>query len=301
MKVLIAGASGFIGTSLTSFLRSRGNEVLILTRKNEEGSIHWDPQIDLLDVSLIEGFDAFINLAGDGVATGRWTESKKRAIRESRLKSTLLLSSAIAKLKHPPKVLINASAVGYYGDRGEDIVDEASPSGKGFLANVCSEWEASTVSAKNAGTRVVLLRIGTVLAKKGGALAKMITPFRYGLGGRIGAGTQYMSWISLNELINVIDFLLRTETLDGPVNAVSPCPVTNREFTKSLGKVLKRPTLIPFPSFMAQLIFGEMADELLLSSIRVHPTKLQKGGYQYIEPNLENVLRKELVSKNCTK
>lgn len=297
MKVLIAGASGFIGSSLTKHLRSKGNEVVILTRKHEAGSIHWDPQKDLLDASLLEGFDAFINLAGESIATGRWTESKKAAIRESRLKSTLLLSSAIAKLQHPPKVLINASAVGFYGDQGEGIVDEASPSGKSFLASVCNEWEASTAPAKNTGTRVVLLRIGTVLAKKGGALARMLTPFSYGLGGRIGPGSQYMSWVSLNELINIIDFLLHNESLDGPVNAVSPYPVTNREFTKSLGKVLNRPTLIPFPAFMAKLIFGEMAEELLLSSTRVHPVRLQKAGYEYMEPNLENVLRRELLPK----
>lgn len=294
MKILIAGATGLVGSALSRFLEEKGHQVVKLSRKPGADRILWDPDAGSLNIGQLENFDAMINLAGENIADGRWTPAKKKAILESRVKSALLLAKGIHELKNPPTVFINASAVGFYGDQQDKIVDESSPAGTGFLADVCAQWEAAAMKAKREGLRVVLLRIGVVLSRHGGALANMLFPFKWGLGGRIGSGKQYMSWISLHELVLVIDFILRNQSLEGPVNAVGPCPTTNIGFTKVLGKVLKRPTILPLPAAVARLVFGELADELLLAGTRVHPTKLQKAGYSFSDPYLESTLQKEI-------
>lgn len=293
MRILIAGASGLVGKSLTIFLQARGHTVIKLSRTLKEKTIVWSPEKGELNAESLEGFDAIINLAGEGIADGRWTAEKKQRILNSRVASTKLLATVILRLKEPPKVFINASAIGFYGDQRDRIVDETSAAGESFLSDVCMKWEEATAPIKEKGVRVALLRTGIVLSKKGGTLAKMLTPFSFGLGGRIGSGCQYMSWVSLNDLIHIIEFTLKNDMIEGPVNAVSPRPVTNEEFTKTLGKVLKRPTWVLMPAFLARLIFGEMADELLLASTRVHPAKLQQAGYSFCEPTLEGALRKE--------
>jgi len=232
-----------------------------------------------------------VHLAGDNIASGRWTDAKKASIRDSRVQGTTVLCEALAQLVKPPKVLLCASAIGYYGDRGETIFREESPPGTGFLAEVCQAWEAATAPAVQRGIRVVRLRFGIVLSPTGGPLAKMLTPFRLGLGGVVGAGKQYMSWIALDDVLGVIQHALSTETLQGPVNVVAPQPVTNQEFTTTLGKVLRRPTRLSMPAFAARLIFGEMADALLLASTRVLPARLVASEYTFHYPALEEALQ----------
>jgi uncharacterized protein (TIGR01777 family) len=244
-----------------------------------------------IDQARLEGLDGVVHLAGESIATGRWTAEKKARIRDSRVKGTRLLCESLARLDQPPRVLVSASAIGYYGDRGDEILHEDSASGSGFLAEVCHMWEAATEAASQRNIRVVNLRIGVVLSAMGGALATMLFPFRMGLGGIIGSGRQFMSWIALDDLLGSIAYALRTDTIRGPVNAVAPHPVTNREFTKTLGRVLARPTLLPMPAFAARLAFGEMADELLLSSARVEPARLSAAGYDFRYPTLEGGLR----------
>lgn len=290
MKILIAGATGLIGTKLTSFLRGGGNLVKKLVRNKtslNEDEIGWDIEKEILDVNRLEGYDAMINLTGENIASGRWTESLKNKIKESRVKSTKLIAEGIAKLKAPPKVLINASAIGIYGDRGDEILTEESASGHGFLAEVCREWEAATEPASRAGTRVVCLRFGMVLSNKGGALQKMLLPFKLGLGGIVGSGQQYMSWIALDDVIGIILFAMQEESLIGPTNAVAPFSVRNREFTQSLGAALHRPTLLPLPAFVVKLVLGEMGEELLLASAHVIPDKLNQHGYQFLYPKIK--------------
>jgi hypothetical protein len=232
-----------------------------------------------------------VHLAGENIAAGRWTVEKKARIRDSRVKGTKTLCEALAQLSQPPKVLVSASAIGYYGDRGAELLWENSALGTGFLAEVCQAWEEATRPAMEKGIRVVLLRIGVVLSPAGGALAKMLLPFKLGLGGIIGSGKQYMSWIALDDVVGTIDHVLITDTLQGPVNAVAPHPVTNSEFTKTLRRVLRRPTLFPMPAFAARLAFGEMADELLLASTRVEPKRLIATEYRFRYPELEDALR----------
>lgn len=298
MKILIAGSSGFVGSILIPFLKDEGHSVFKLVRvkfTHDDSEIEWNPKKSILDAQKIEGFDAFINLAGDNISSGRWTEKKKKAIMESRVQATSLLCSTAAKLQTPPKVIINASAVGYYGNRGDVLLDETSELGKGFLAEVCDAWENATAVASKAQIRVVLLRIGVVLDSRGGALKKMIIPFKCCLGGVLGSGNQYMSWITTKDLNAIISFVLKNEQISGPVNAVTPNPVKNSEFTETLGKVLHRPTIIPMPAFVIRFLFGQMGDELLLASTRVHSVKLNKQGYQFRYPNLEQAL---IWSKN---
>ena len=277
MKILITGSTGFIGSAVVSFLTAGGHQVSRLVRskgtkfQGTEPAISWNPEEGLLDLGSLEGFDAVVHLAGENIASGRWTPPRKAQILESRSKGTRLLSVSLSKLARPPKVFISASAIGYYGNRGEEWLNEQSTRGSDFLATVCHEWEQATTAAFDAGIRVVNLRIGMVLSSAGGALKRMLTPFRMGAGGIIGSGRQFMSWISLDELLGVIQHVLVTDQLKGPVNAVSPNPVTNREFTKTLGRVLSRPTVFPLPAFAAKLAFGEMAEALLLSSQRVAP------------------------------
>jgi uncharacterized protein (TIGR01777 family) len=244
-----------------------------------------------VDTAGLEGLDAAVHLAGENLATGRWTAEKKARIRESRVNGTRFLCEALVRLAQPPKALMCASAIGYYGDRGEAILREDSPAGSGFLAEVCRAWEGAAAAAVQQGIRVVHLRIGVVLSPAGGALAKMLTPFKMGLGGKIGSGQQYMSWIALDDLLGIIHHALTSDTLQGPVNAVAPQPVTNVEFTTTLGRVLARPTLLPMPAFAARLAFGEMAQELLLASTRVVPASLLASGYGFRYPELEGALR----------
>jgi uncharacterized protein (TIGR01777 family) len=293
MKIVVSGSTGLIGSALCSFLSANNHHVLRLVRKTTAGrdEIGWDPSSGKLDPAMLEGSDAVIHLAGENIAGGRWTEERKRRIRESRINGTRLLAQTLARLSNPPKSWISVSAVGYYGNRGEEVLDEKSGPGSGFLAELCREWETATESASGRGIRVVIPRLGTVLSPKGGALSLMLPVFRLGIGGRIGNGRQYMSWIALDDLMGIVDHAIRCESLRGPVNAVSPHPVTNLEFSKTLGRVLSRPVPFALPSFAARLAFGEMADEALLASARVIPARLRDSNYSFRFPELEPALR----------
>lgn len=297
MRVLVSGSSGLVGSELSRRLRAAGDTVTSLTRSGSSPeAISWSPRDQQLDSSQLEGFDAVVHLAGENIATGRWTADKKRRIRESRVQGTELLSRTLAELEAKPKVLVCASAIGYYGDRGDVILDEQSPPGTGFLAEVCQAWEAATEPAWKAGIRVAQLRIGVVLSPQGGALAKMLLPFRMGAGGVVGSGDQYMSWIALPDLARAIEHVIHNDSLFGAVNAVAPNPVTNREYTQTLGKVLHRPTLLPMPAFLAKIALGEMAEELFLSSTRVEPRKLDHANFTFDHPDLEGALRSLLAT-----
>jgi uncharacterized protein (TIGR01777 family) len=245
----------------------------------------------MVDAVSLEGLDAFVHLAGENIAAGRWTAARKEAIRNSRVMGTRLLCDALAGLSRPPKTLLCASAIGYYGDRWEDTLTEESPAGKGFLPEVCREWEAAAEPAAKKGIRVVHLRFGVVLTPAGGALARMLPPFRAGLGGTLGSGRQYVSWVALDDLPGIVLHALTREELRGPVNAVAPRPVTNREFTEALGKILSRPTFFPVPALALRVAFGEMADALLLASARVFPRRLEETGYRFRFPELHAALR----------
>ena len=253
--------------------------------------VPWDPAAGQIDAAALEGVDAAVHLAGENIASGRWTSSKKRRILESRVQGTRTLCDGLARLTCPPKALICASAIGYYGSRGDEVLTEESGPGTGFLADVCRAWEAAAEPAEKRGIRVVRLRIGVILSPAGGALAKMLLPFKLGAGGKIGDGKQYMSWIALDDLVVAIHHALVTESLSGPVNGVSPYPVANADFTRTLGRVLARPTLFPMPAFAARLAFGEMAKETLLASTRVDPARLRASGYKFRHPELEGALR----------
>lgn len=293
-KVLITGSHGLVGSALIPFLAASGHEMTQLVRYKfgpDPKKIFWDPPIGKLDVPALEGFDAVIHLGGENIAGGRWTARRKQKIRDSRVLGTSLLCERLAQTSAPPKVLLCASAVGFYGDRGDEILDENSPSGQGFLAEVCRAWEEAAQPARAKGIRVVNLRLGVVLSPAGGALAKMLLPFRMGLGGKIGTGQQWMSWIALDDLLGSIRHALEQESLAGPVNAVTPEPVTNAELTRTLGKVLGRPTVLPLPAFMARVLLGEMAQELLLASTRVRPGKLEQTGFRFLYPHLDSALR----------
>jgi uncharacterized protein (TIGR01777 family) len=294
MNVLVTGASGLVGSALVPFLTTGGHRVTRLVRlqlRPAAAEIQWDPEGGIRDAARLEGFDAVVHLAGENIASGRWTAERKARIRDSRVKGTKTLCDALARLSQPPKVLASASATGYYGDSGDTPLWEQSAPGTGFLADVCRAWEEATAPAVQKGIRVVRLRIGLVLSPTGGALAKMLFPFKLGLGGVVGTGKQYMSWIALDDVVGAIHHALLTEELQGPVNVVTPYPVTNSEFTKTLGRVLKRPTIFPLPAFAAHLAFGEMADELLLAGSRVEPKRLLATQYTFRFPELEGALR----------
>jgi uncharacterized protein (TIGR01777 family) len=293
VRILVTGASGLIGSALVSFLGAGGHAVTTLTRAQPrpgQAEAHWDPAAEKLDPMVLQGVDAAVHLAGESIAQ-RWTPARKARILKSRARGTRLLSESFARLTQPPRVLICASAIGYYGDRGTEVLTEESPSGVGFLAEVCRQWEAACEPAVRGGIRVVNLRTGIVLSAAGGVLQRMLLPFRMGLGGRIGSGRQYVSWIALDDLVGVIVHALTCDTLAGPVNAVAPHPVTNREFTRTLGRVLRRPTVFRVPAWVARLTFGEMADALLLASARVQPARLAASGYAFRYPELEGALR----------
>jgi uncharacterized protein (TIGR01777 family) len=294
MKILISGSTGFIGSALVGSLTGQGHQVHRLVRSTPDAGnneVPWNPSAGKLEAARLEGLDAVVHLAGEGIASGRWTAEKKARIRDSRVQGTRLLSEALARLTNPPEVMACASAIGYYGNRGEELLREESPPGTGFLAETCQEWEKAAQAAIQKGIRVVHLRFGIVLGLKGGALGLMLPPFRMGLGGPLGSGRQITSWISLDDAVGAIRYALTNVTLRGSVNVVSPHSVTNLEFTKTLGRVLCRPTLFPVPAFAARLLFGEMADEALLASARVEPAHLQAAGYRFRYPELTGALR----------
>lgn len=296
LRVAISGASGLVGTEVAAFLSTGGHEVrrLVRSRGGEPGEIFWDPVAGEIDAAALEGCDAVVHLAGESIAAGRWTAERKRRIRDSRVDGTRLIARTLARLDSPPRLLINASAIGFYGDRGDERLDEGSAAGEGFLPGVCREWEAATDPAEQAGVRVVKLRIGVVLAAGGGALRKMQLPFSLGAGGPVGRGSQFMSWIALDDLVGAIHFLLRNDDVSGPVNGVAPTPVRNAEFARTLGQVLGRPAVIPTPPFALRLVLGEMADELLLAGNRIYPGRLEQAGFRFAFPDLESALRFEL-------
>ena len=293
MRILLTGSSGLIGHALLSFLTADGHKVVRLTRSQRPASsshISWDPSAGTIQVDDLEDFDAVVHLAGESIV-GRWTPEKKARILESRAKGTRFLCESLADLRSRPIVLVSASAIGYYGDRGDQVMDEESSAGSLFLSKVAKAWEAATDAARRNGIRVVNLRIGFVLGKAGGGLATMLLPFKLGVGGRVGSGRQYMSWIAIDDVVGAISHAILSDSLRGPVNAVAPNPVTNREFTKTLGRVLWRPTIFPLPAFAARLVMGEMADDLLLASTRVKPSRLLSSGYEFRFPQLEGALR----------
>ncbi len=289
-RVLVSGVSGPIGTALLPSLNARGYEVTRLVRSpaSGEGQINWDPAKPLTPES-VSGFAAVIHLAGESIV-GRWTEAKKKRIRESRVGPTRNLAQSLAKAKDRPRVFVTASAIGYYGDRGDEVLRESSAPGKGFLAEVCRDWEAASQPAADAGIRSVQLRTGLVLSPDGGALQKMVLPFRLGIGGNIGNGRQWWSWIDIQDWVGALHHILKTDLLQGAVNLVAPRPVTNAEFTKILASVLSRPAIFPMPAFAARLAFGQMADELLLASQRVEPAKLISSGYPFHYSDLRKAL-----------
>ena len=297
MIVAVTGSSGLVGSALVSFLSTRGDRVISLVRREPrpgEDALRWDPASGAIAAAGPATADAVVHLAGENVAAGRWTAARKARIRESRVAATARLVDTLSRAAAPPRVLVCASAIGYYGDRRDELLTEQSAPGTGFLAQVCREWEAASAAAAARGIRVVNLRIGLVLSPAGGGLAKMLTPFRLGLGGVIGGGGQWMSWIALADMIDAIGHALATDSLRGPVNAVAPTPVTNAKFTRTLARVLGRPALLPIPAFAARLAFGEMADALLLTSQRVVPARLQASGFTFRHPTLEGALRHEL-------
>jgi len=292
MRIVIAGASGLVGSALVPLLKAEGAEVTRLVRSAASaGEIEWRPDRGSIDAPALEGFNAVINLAGDGIANGRWTEEKKRRILDSRVNGTRLLSETMAKLSRKPKTFINASAVGFYGSRGDELVDENSGPGEGFLASVCRQWESATALAEQVGIRVVKIRLGVILTKNGGIMGSMLRPFKLGLGGKVGSGKQIISWVAMDDVVAAINFILHNESLRGPINVVAPRPVTNEEFTKTLGRVLSRPTFMAMPAFAARLAFGEMADAMMLSSTRVAPKVLNGAGFRFQFPELEGAVR----------
>lgn len=296
-RIAVSGASGLIGGALVPFLSTGGHRVDRLVRHapaRGTTDVRWDPAAGLLDGAALEGVDAVVHLAGENVAAGRWTAARKAAICASRVAGTRLLAETLARLQRPPRVLVSASAIGWYGGRGDEALTETSDPGTGFLVEVCQAWEAATASARDAGIRVVCLRLGVVLAARGGALARMLPVFRVGAGGVVGGGRQVVSWIALDDVVGVIHHALWDETLAGPVNATAPDPVTNAELTRILGRVLGRPTPVPLPAPVVRLLFGEMGEALLLAGARVLPARLAAAGFAFGEPALEGALRSEL-------
>ena len=296
MRIAITGSTGLVGKRLIPFLETMGHDVVRLVRNGSTGpnSIAWNPERGEIDRAALEGVDAVIHLAGVSIAGGLWTKKRKAAIRDSRVKGTQLLAETLASLQQPPKVFVSTSAVGFYGNAGSTELTEESPSGADFLSEVCIAWEAAANPAREAGIRVVHPRFGIVLASEGGSLPLMMKPYQFGVGGPVGNGKQYMSWIALDDLVGVLLEAVTNDALEGPVNATAPQPVTNREFGKTLGHVLHRPSAIPAPAFAMKLVGGQLVEELLLASQRVLPTRLQEAGFTFGYPTLEQALRHEL-------
>jgi uncharacterized protein (TIGR01777 family) len=294
MRILITGASGLIGTALQKSFEEKGYEMLLASRSEpkSERDIQWNADAGFADEDLLrlEGLDAVIHFAGESISALRWTDEKKKAIRDSRVHGTRTMIEAFARLEKKPKVFISASAIGFYGDRGDEEMTETSSVGDTFLSEVSKEWESESRRAEDMGIRTVLLRNGIVLSKDGGALATMMTPFKLGVGGVVGSGKQWMSWVSLDDAVGIVNYALENENLRGAVNVVSPNPVTNEEFTKTLGEVLYRPTFLPLPEFAVNLVFGEMGDALLIDSTRVVPKRLLDSGFKFIYPEINSAL-----------
>ena len=292
LHVAVTGSSGLLGSTLVPLLTTGGHRVTrVVRREPRAGEIAWDPLGDSFDASGLEGVDAVVHLAGESIAAGRWNESRKRRIRDSRVRGTKTLCEGLARLQSPPRVLVSASAVGYYGDRAAATLEENSNAGSGFLADVVQAWEHATAPAAAAGIRVACARFGMILSPQGGALAKMLPPFQCGAGGRVGSGDQYWSWVEVNDAAAILLHAIMTDSLTGPVNAVTPEATTNAEFTSILARVLSRPGILPVPASAARLVFGELADELLLASTRVWPGKLVAAGYEFRHPILEDAIR----------
>ena len=292
MRISVTGSSGLIGSALVPFLTAQGHEVGRVVRSTTAaGAWRWDPGAGHVDAGAVNGKDAVVHLAGETIAAGRWSAARKARIRDSRVRGTRVVAQAVARADPRPKALLCASAMGFYGDRGDERLTEASAPGRGFLSEVSREWEEACAPARDRGVRVVNLRFGIVLSPAGGALAKMLLPFRLGAGGVVGSGKQWWSWVALDDAVGAIQHALVTAGLSGPLNVAAPNPVTNAEFTRTLGRVLARPTLFPVPVFAARLAFGEMADALLLASSRVVPERLQQTGYVFRHPELEGALR----------
>ena len=292
MQIAVSGASGLVGKALTERLEADGHGVLRMVRAQaSQGEIHWNVKSGRIDHHMLEGIDAVVHLAGENIAEGRWNAAKKQRIHDSRVEGTKFICETLAKLDAKPKVFVCASAIGYYGDGRSEALDESAAPGKGFLADVCKAWEAACEPARNAGIRTVNARLGVILTPNGGALAKMLTPFKMGGGGIVGNGRQVWSWVSLDDTIGALVHAIEDESVIGPLNVTAPNARTNAEFTKSLGHVLGRPTILPLPAFAARLILGEMADALLLASLRVTPAKLLETGYQFKHEHLEPALR----------
>ena len=296
MKVLVAGSSGLIGSALCRQLVQEGNEVVRLVRRQPQGSgeMPWDPDTGSLAAAAFDGVDAVVHLGGRNIAAGRWTAKFKAELLESRVRSTELIAATVSRLAEPPQVLICASAIGIYGDRGGEELNEQSGVGSGFLAELGQAWEGASAVAADRGIRVVQARFGIVLSRRGGALAKMLWPFRLGMGGKVGNGRQYFSWIGLEDVVLALLFALQNADLSGPLNLTAPNPVTNAELTRVLGRILRRPTLAPLPAFMARLVLGGLADEGILASQRVLPAKLLKAGFDFHYPDLTGALRRAL-------
>lgn len=297
MRVLVSGSHGLIGTELVRRLEQEGHRVVRLVRQAGAagGGVVWDPQAGSIDAAALEGFDAVVHLAGEGIGERRWTPEQKLRILESRTAGTSLLVGALAAVREKPGVLVSASAVGFYGSRGDEVLDERSASGEGYLARVCREWEAAATPAGDAGIRTVLLRSGVVLSPAGGALRRMLLPFRLGLGGRQASGRQWMAWVSLADEVGAILHALAIESLVGPVNSVAPNPVTNAEFAHTLASVLHRPSILPTPLLALKLRYGtELVEEMLIAGQRVVPERLTESGYEFVHPTLESALRAEL-------
>lgn len=300
MQIMISGSTGLIGSAVSADLKSAGHRITRLIRdesRQNEHTILWDPESGLIrDPEKLSDMDAVIHFAGSPIF-GRWTQRKKSEIRDSRVRGTETLAKAVAAAERKPSVFLSTSGINYYGDRGEEVSTEQTHATDDFLAGVCKDWEAATAPADEAGVRVVSMRMGMVLSPKGGALKVMLRPFQLGLGGRLGSGTQFMSWISIQDVCGIIRHLITNESISGPVNLVSPAPVTNLEFTKTLGRVLSRPTIFPVPAFMVRLILGEMGEALLLASQRVIPARLQQSGYSFVHAELEDALRELLGNR----
>ena len=294
MKILITGASGLIGKALQKSFKAKGYEMLLASRSEPkaENEIQWNPDAGFEDAELsgLEGLDTVIHLAGESIAGLRWTDEKKKAIRDSRVHGTRTMIEAFARLERKPEAFISASAIGYYGDRGDDEMTETSSAGDTFLSEVSKEWESEARRAEDMGIRTVLLRNGIVLSKDGGALGTMLTPFKLGVGGVIGSGKQWMSWVSLDDVVDVVNFAIENEKVRGAINVTSPHPVTNEEFTTVLGEVLYRPTFLPLPEFAVNLVFGEMGDALLIDSTKVMPKRLLDAGFAFKYPDLKTAL-----------
>lgn len=292
MKIFLTGASGLVGSALRDAFTRDGHSIVCAVRRAARGDaeVAWDPARGELDARRLEGIDAVIHLAGENIAAGRWSESRKKAIVESRTSSTKLVAETIAALPSKPRVFLSASAVGFYGNRGDELLDEGSAMGEGFLATTCRDWEAETRYAQRAGIRTVQMRFGMILSRQGGALAKMLLPFRLGLGGRLGNGAQYVSHVALADVVAVVRFLLGNEHVAGAVNVVTPNPVTNAEFTRALGRALRRPTIFPVPAFAIRALLGELGERLLLEGQRVRPKRLLDAGFTFQAPTIDAAL-----------